>query len=282
MAAEPPVPQSGSLGSLVALHKRGVLDAVGPLVLALLIPAVASGLMLAAARFVPPEDRETLGKAWFLVAASLVGSFVFLWKWWKNHGLAVQVFEHGFVVLQRPAPQACRWDEIRELWLCTFDGPAPAYGRPVKKGTTVVRHDGTKLEVPSAVARPKELLERLRQETYRRMLPWALSQFQSGGLVSFGPYTLGRQGLTVAAPKISMAALMLTGGAAGIGAPAELQTVPWSEFSEIRLESRWIRLKRPGLRTDWYVVYQGVPNVHVLIALLQQVFTTNPSATAGP
>jgi hypothetical protein len=271
MAVAPPVADPASLGSLVALHKRSVLDAVGSLVLALLIPAVASAMMVAAARFVPPEDRETFHKAWFLVAASLVGSFVFLWKWWKNHGLAVHVFEHGFVVLQRPAPQACRWDEIRELWLCTFDGPAPAYGRPVKKGTTVVKHDGSKLEIPTAIARSKEFVEKLRQETYRRMGPWAFSQFQSGGLVSFGPYTLSRQGLTVAAPKISIAAMMLTGGAAGLGGPTELQTVPWSEFSEVRLESRWIRLKRPGLRTDWYVVYQAVPNVHVLIALLQQV-----------
>jgi hypothetical protein len=271
MAFQPPVPQPGSLGSLVALHKRSVLDAVGPLVLALLIPAVGSGLLLAAARFVPPEDRETLSKAWFVVAASLVGSFIFLWKWWKNQGLAVQVFEQGFVVLRRFASQACRWDEIRELWLCTFDGPAPAYGRPVKKGTTVVKHDGTKLEIPTALARPEELLERLRQETYRRMLPWALNQFQSGGLVSFGVYTVSRQGLTVTAPKFSMAAAMLTGGAAGLAGPVETQSVSWSEFSEVRLESRWIRLKRPGLRTDWYIVYQGVPNVHVLTALLQQI-----------
>ncbi len=146
-----------------------------------------------------------------------------------------------------------------------------AKGRPVKQGTTVVRHDGAKLEIPSAIARSKELLERLRQETYRRMVPWASSQFQSGGLISFGPYTVSRQGLTVTAPKLSMAAARFTGGAAGLAGPIETQSVSWSEFSEVRFESRWIRLVRPGLRMDWYVVYQGVPNVHVLTALLQQV-----------
>jgi hypothetical protein len=65
--------------------------------------------------------------------------------------------------------------------------------------------------------------------------------------------------------------MVLTGGAAGIGSSNELTTVPWNAFSAVRFESRWIRLKRPGLQTDWYIVRSSVPNVHVLEALLLQL-----------
>jgi len=259
------------LGALQAEHGRSFRDAVLPPLVALLVPGAAAVLLVLASRYVPPTERETFEKAWFLFLVAPLASLFILWRWWRNRGVGAQVFEQGLVVADRSGVQACRWDQVSALWASRFEGGAPAYGQQPQKGYTVVRHDGVKLELPPALARLERLADRLHSETLRWMLPWALSQLQAGAMVPFGPYTVGSRGLTVAAPSYSLATMVLTGGAAGIGSSNELTTVPWNAFSAVRFESRWIRLKRPGLQTDWYIVRSSVPNVHVLEALLLQL-----------
>ena len=260
-----------SLGELQSTHKRSVSSAVGPLVSAFLLPVAAAGLIYGVLRFVPASDRETLDKAWLLAAAAPIVSLVVLWSWFKNLGLRVDVHEHGFVLHRRSEAQPCRWEDAVELWSSCFDGSAPATARQPKKGYTVRRRDGVNIQLTSALAGLERLADRVRQETYTRMMPWALSQFQAGGQVSFCMYSLSRMGLTVTAPQVSIGALMISGGMVPTTGGLQTTSVPWSEFSEIRPESQWIRLVRPGLAVDWRIVHASVPNVHVLLALLQQI-----------
>jgi hypothetical protein len=260
----------GPLGALQVVHKRSVVNAVAPLVLAFLLPAAAAAMVYAVLRFVPASNREPLDKAWFLLLAAPVASLVILWSWFGNLGLRVEVHEHGLVLHRRGRAQACRWDDIVELWTAPFEGTSPV-ARQATTGYTIRTRAGTNLQFTAAVAGLERLADRVREETYRRKMPWALSQFQAGGQVSFGMYVVSRHGLSVTAPQVSIGALMLSGGAVGATGATQTTTVPWSEFSEIRPEKQWIRLVRPGLAIDWYVVYRAVPNVHVLLALLQQV-----------
>ena len=201
-----------SLGALQTTHKRSVSSAVGPLVLAFLLPVAAAGLIYGVLRFVPASDRETLEKAWVLAAAAPIGSLFLLWSWFKNLGLRVDVHEHGFVLYRRSGAQMCRWEDAVELWSSCFDGNAPAYGRQPKKGYTIRRRDGWNIQLTSSLAGLEPLADRVRRETYARMMPWALSQFQAGGQVSFGMYSLSRMGLTVTAPQVSIGALMISCG----------------------------------------------------------------------
>ncbi|MBI5486931.1 MAG: hypothetical protein HY905_06335 [Deltaproteobacteria bacterium] len=263
---------SVTLGALQAVHKRSLFNVVGPLFLAVLIPAAAAAMVYAVIRFVPPGERETMDKAWLLAAASVIGSLVLLWSWAKNLGLHVDVHELGFVLHRRSQTQACRWDDIAELWSTPFYGPSPGGGRQTKAGYTVRKRDGTNILLTPALAGLERLAGRVREETYRRMMPWALSQFQAGGQVSFGMYSVSRQGLAVTAPQVSIGAIMLSGGAVTSLGAAQTTFMPWSEFSQVRPESQWLRLVRPGLAIDWTIVYRMVPNMHVLLALLQQVF----------
>ncbi|MBI5500285.1 MAG: hypothetical protein HY907_08585 [Deltaproteobacteria bacterium] len=263
---------TGALGPLQSVHKRSLLNVVGPLFFAVLIPAAAAAMVYAVVRFVPASDRDMLDKAWLLVVASAIGSLALLWSWAKNLGLHVDVHEHGFVLHYRSQTQPCRWDDIAELWSTPFHGATPGSGRQAKTGYTVRKRDGANILLTPALAGLERLADRLREETYRRMMPWALSQFQAGAQVTFGMYSVSRHGLAVSSPQFSLGATMLSGGAVTSLGASQTTFVPWSEFSQVRPETHWLRLVRPGLAIDWMIIYRLVPNSHVLLALLQQVF----------
>lgn len=93
-------PDRHPLGALQERHGRAWTRVVGLPLLALLLPLAGTALVLAA-RHLPGIDRDTAGKAWFVLAGALAGAAILLWAWWRDIGLGVDVHERGFVLHRR-------------------------------------------------------------------------------------------------------------------------------------------------------------------------------------
>jgi hypothetical protein len=171
----------------------------------------------------------------------------------------VAVFDNGLVSLKPTGTDVCRWEEIREVkyssmwiakeWLCPTSPPT----------CTLTLQDERQTVVPLWL-RFHPLAQTIRDKTSDRLLRAALTSYQAGQSVVFGPYVrVDRSGLTIGNT-----------------------TVPWPEVKEVNLSDKdgkisvariggWVNLSAGHI--------SGIPNYFVMLALVQQIrASTVPTA----
>jgi hypothetical protein len=166
---------------------------------------------------------------------------------YRNRGLRVRVYEHGFVCLRQGRTSACRWDDVTRVWQVIR-----CYGRNYWRWIEVRSRQGDKWVFDNRT----DLLDNfwgltdvIENEVARRMLPRALADIRAGRPWLFGDLRLTRDGLEY-------------GG----------EFLPWRQFKEASCDGLAIAFRRHGAWQAWKRIgTDQVPNLRLLLTLVRQL-----------
>ena len=218
--------------------------------------------------FMPEQfDAEYDDKSTLLLVIGPIIAVVMMVTWVKTRGLLTHLHRDGLRVVRRDRVETARWDEIAEVWRSIFSGPFPAGSTPPDKGHLAITTDGRRIALPGSIARGSELASTLDSEVARRLLPTVSSRIAAGESVTFGGWELSKSGIAVR--TTSTMNMML--GKVSHENLTDVAFIPWSEVTQVLVEANGLRLRRPSGRNDLYMPWTSIPNVGVLMAMLEQL-----------
>lgn len=177
----------------------------------------------------------------------LIGVIVFI-RNKRRQDLCIRLFTNGFTRTLSGQTVAVRWDEVAEVWQNVIQ----TYRGHVRSRTihtyTLRLADGRKFVFNDQVAQIAGLGTALQQQCAARILPRARASYNTGAVVTFGPFGISREGIT-------------KGGA----------TLPWEQVAQVDLRQGMLHIKKKGARRDWaFALATKIPNLPVLMALANQ------------
>jgi hypothetical protein len=180
-----------------------------------------------------------------------IGFFTLSTRW----RTCVFAFERGLVSVEDSAAKVCRWDEVEEV---TYSSEDTGVGREKVK-TYTLHLSGGGVVVLSALKRFRQLTATVREKTLGRLLQTAVTTFQAGQPVLFGP------AVSVDQEKLSVGET----------------DVPWSDVLDISPSDKYgmILITRRGA---WRKLSAGhlsdIPNYFVLVALVKEILKARSPA----
>jgi len=223
-----------------------------------------AGLLVAAIHYMPEQfDAEYQNKAYLIMVAAPIVCAVLLAKWRKTRGTVVRLHEQGFELDHGGRTEAARFDQITEVWRSHFDGPFPA-GGDAKPGYQITTEAGARIRIPKTIAGMDTLGAKLEDEVARRHLPAARAAIAAGQTIPLGAYSFTRDAISFR----TTSTLQAIAGNLSADQLTKTETVPWSALTDVRLDTHWVRLKRPG-GTDVYVAFNAIPNVPIVMRLIE-------------
>lgn len=252
------------LGPLVRRHRQRFAYRFGLPLACVGIMAVASAL-IAAIHYMPEQfDAEYRGKANLLMVIAPIVCAVLLATWRRSRAIVVDFHQHGVAVVRGDQVEAVRWSELTEVWRSVFTGPFPA-GDDAKPGLQLTTADGRRIVIPKTVERLGALGAALEHEVTQRLLPAARATIAAGGEVPLGPYAISRAGISFRSAPI----LRAMTGKVSADELNRREQVAWQDITKVTRDNHWIRLVRPGARFDIYVAFNAIPNVPIVMRLIE-------------
>ncbi len=252
------------MGPVVRVHRQRFAYRYGIPLACVGLMAFAS-LLVAAIHYMPEQfDTEYQNKAYLIMVAAPIVCAVLLATWRKTRTTVVRLHEQGFELDHGGRTEAARFDQILEVYRSHFEGPFPA-GNDAKPGYQIVTEAGARIRIPKTIAHLTQLGATIEDEVARRHLPDARAALAAGQSVPFGAYTITPTGIAYRSTSILKA---ITGNV-NANTLDDAEHVPWSAITDVRLETHWVRLKRPGATIDIYVGFNAIPNVPIALRLIE-------------
>ena len=235
-----------SLGALRGRHTSATRRQSALALLGLALMLAAAGAAWSLSRSAPgAKDRE--GKQ---VVAVLFGGIglAFVGLWWSRRGHAVEVREHGLLLVTRGRTRAVRWEEIDAVW----QKIVRRHVNGVYVGTvhlyTLRLRGGEALTVSSIYRDMGALGDAIQFEHSRRALSTLARALDEGETVSFGAVATSAAGLTV-----------------------RDRLVPWSRIGAATIDRGMLLVTEAGAaaRPLLSVPAEVVPNLFALLALVR-------------
>ena len=171
------------------------------------------------------------------------------WGAYINWSKGVAVYEHGLAYRDRAGLQTWRWDEI----LTMTSAVTRHYTNGIYTGTThvytLLDRQNHRLILADAICRVEDLAKVIDMNTFPRLYPLAVDQYNAGELLLFGPVTISKQGMTIGK-----------------------KTYPWGEVKQVSIHHGTLRVTRKegGRSSGGRAAASAIPNIHVLLAIIQQ------------
>lgn len=161
----------------------------------------------------------------------------------------VLVFPDGFMQIQANKTNTVRWRDVTEVWQAV----TRRYVNGVYTGTTHVytlrTADGQKIVFGNSIKKVEQLGTLVQQQVNQLRFPGAVSAYNAGQVVNFGPLAVSQMGLTKGN-----------------------QTVPWNEIQGVQVQKGYIKVKKQGKWLNFANVrVSAVPNVFVFLALVDRI-----------
>jgi hypothetical protein len=189
-----------------------------------------------------------------LAAAYLCGAAVIVWLS-VVHGRVVHLFEHGLAVRSGRTPEAFTWDDLISV---TVTGDQTTRRGAPRWRFTATCADGREIVLGADLPRLGELAEIVTNEVMVRVVPWYLRAVSAGGTVSFGPFTVSRDGVV-----------------------KDGDLLPWQYVRDVRIDNGMVVVQRvraeteawgtPGSDIALAATVGSVPNAVALAALCREV-----------
>jgi hypothetical protein len=143
-----------------------------------------------------------------------------------------------------------RWDEVLDLGVVAF------YNKQLRStfyNYTLKDTSGQKMRLnltPGNLENAEQLAEIIQQEVTRRQLGRAITAFNAGQPVQFGPLTVTQEGIVYGR-----------------------KTLPWSQFAGAAISQRgYFVVRAQGQATNWARVDMvKMPNMFTFVALVNQI-----------
>ncbi len=180
--------------------------------------------------------------------ALLAGTIYAVWYLGTNFNVKAYVFTEGLIRAQGSKMDVMRWEHVEAVWekivKHRYRGLITIY---TSYNYIVRRGDGTQFKFGSALKKTKQLGVVIQQEVTRRQLPKAITVYESGSPVNFGPLCVSLQG-------ISKNGLL----------------VPWNQVEQVNVRRGWVIVPKQGsLLAASRTRCSLVPNLEVFLQLVE-------------
>lgn len=160
-----------------------------------------------------------------------------------NCNLRVYVFKNGLVRAKGRSLEIIRWDSVEAVWLNIIRN---RYGGTTTHTYTLRRRDGTKVKFSAVLKNVGLLGQTIQQEVMLIHMPLAITAYNSGNVVGFGPLTMSLQGISNGK-----------------------ETLPWNLVQSVTVKQGYIFIHKVGKKTRWgYVRVSKVPNFLVFMNMV--------------
>ncbi|MCI0580797.1 MAG: hypothetical protein L0332_09505 [Chloroflexi bacterium] len=181
----------------------------------------------------------------------LFPAFIQLIKVASQWNKAIVLYQNGLAFRNRRGLQEWRWEDIRfvQAQIVRYS----YYGVPTGTRQTYMfsNHKGEHLVLDQTISQAEELADRIHQVTTPILLSLAAEAYQAGQPVSFGPITVGKQGVTCRG-----------------------KTYSWDEVQSLSVKDGRVQIEKRGggfFSGGTSVLASEVYNLTVLLGLLQQI-----------
>lgn len=198
--------------------------------------------------FVMIQDRMTTPLAIsgaLLLVAGLAG-----WSAYASWIKGIALYEAGIACRSRKGIQAWRWEDVARLYTAI----TRHYTNGIYTGTTHIytlfNHSQKRLVLNDAYAHVGDLGKRVEQSTFPRLYERAVSRYNAGEALDFGPVILSQAGIQV-----------------------RKKAYAWSEVQQVSIRRGILRVsKKDGGRfSGTHIAASAVPNLRVLLSLMDQI-----------
>jgi hypothetical protein len=203
---------------------------------------------LAAIGVVNPPERNPPPPMVFIALMGVLGvlAVILFGRGVYSQSYTLFLFPDALARTGGDAPEIFRWSDIREVY---------SFINPVAGKHRIVAQDGRKLEIDASVKDGKELGQKVQKTLFDRMMPAAVTAFESGETLAFGPLRLNQTFLSYKSKQLG-----------------------WNEIAKMRLlynaYTRCIQFEivaAGSVLLPWCVVKtQDIPNLSVFKMLVER------------
>jgi hypothetical protein len=196
----------------------------------------------------------------YVLAAIPIAAIIFGIYAVNDRNLRVYQFANGLIRAKGKRLDVIRWDQVAFLiqnggskgseWA---DAGSGVFHRNVDGlySITVQRTDGVKFHFGGTLRHATQLIQTIQEAVTEVHLPQAVTTFNAGSSVTFGPFILNSQGLS-------------KGG----------EVVPWNEIQSVNVKSDVLIIKRVGKAFFWASVkISKIPNALVFMYMVHYART---------
>ena len=194
------------------------------------------------------DDKLTLP---LVIAVIMVGLGLLTgWGAYVNWARAAAVYEGGIAYTDRRNLIAWRWQDILSMQAAI----TRHYTNGIYTGTTHVytlfNRQNQKLTLSDAIRNVEEVGKKIGSSIFPLLYERAADQFNSGQVLNYGPVAVSKQSLTF-----------------------NKKTYPWTDIKEISIRHGTLAVhkKEGGLFSGMRISAASIPNLDVLLAIIQQV-----------
>jgi hypothetical protein len=252
MSTEPAITDLEDLGEPLAAFKVGAIRIILFWICGLLLIAAGTGLAgLAVYWLINPPGRQggggqfhDLGKLG-VFAVFLLGCGAGMFRAaWRSGNMRFLAFEDGLTQLGKEQIRSLRWDQVCVV-LRNENPKSKEKFNYLQDHLAVTARDGTSLRMGPSVSRYRELRRLIEERTLPYLLAGVTEQMRNTGTVQFGSVKVDAAGIRVG-----------------------MKQVPWENLARVYTGKGQLHIctrerKKPVIS----VALDGVPNVHVLLAL---------------
>lgn len=227
-----------------------------------------------------PRGPKTFGHFELLLLLVLpLSGATLLWHMYRNRGLCVLIYPTGLLRLRRGEVDSFPWREVDHLRVKVQRAAAAEIDRdaggnptacwlPVEvptfqiwnAGLWLTREDGAEVHFGPALSDYDKLAEEVQRRSFAALWPAAWDRFLAGGSTKFGDLEVTPVGLLHAG-----------------------KFLPWNQVKEVTVAQGIVSVKQAGKWLPWAGVgVAGVPNPHVLFALVDQARRVFAASTVQP
>lgn len=248
-------PDRSDLGATVQYFPVRKIHKTGNLLLSILfllgaLASLAYGLFTAYTAYMQHGAMVLGGKlipSLIITASLLVLVLVAGWGAYSNWHRGAVLYEKGFAVRSRKGIRNWRWEDIAAIKM----NITRQYTNGIYTGTTheytLLNQQNERLTIDDALVKVDELAEAIQQNVFARLYEPAAQQYNQGKPLAFGPLVISKLGLQFGK-----------------------KTIPWEEVKEVSLKRGNLKVSRKQSRGASVPVH-AIPNLNVLLAILQQV-----------
>lgn len=201
---------------------------------------------------------EIVGASGFGILVAVMGGIFMVLRGFALLGALVGgtqrvlVFNDAMGFVKGNQVTAMRWNDVREIYQDIFTYRVNFVPVVNRHNYTLNGADGGKIQLTRRIHKIEELGPMLHQAVTRQQMPKAVDTLKSGGAVSFGPFALSNQGLTM-----------------------KNKLIPWNEIKAVRVNNGAIMVDRSGKITWSGISASSIPNLYLFLTLVDQIVGVN-------
>lgn len=197
---------------------------------------------------------EIVGLSGFGILIAIMGAIFMVLRGFALLGALISgaqrvlVFNEAVGFVKGDQVTAMRWNDVREIHQDIYTYRVNFVPIINRHNYTLNGADDRKIRLTRSIHHIEELGPILHQAVTKQQMPKAVETLKSGSTISFGPFALNNQGLTM-----------------------KNKLIPWNEIKSVRVNNGSIMVDRAGKITWSGISASSIPNLYLFLTLVDQI-----------